>query len=75
MAFRLVLVIEGPGASPDDVSTRVIKCCERLVYRFVALQGRVLRLEQHIIPTLGTVMSMRSKWDGYGATARSENIH
>jgi len=30
------------------------------MYRFVAPRGRVLRLEQHIIPTHGTVMSMRS---------------
>ena len=42
--------------------------------RFVVPRGRVLRLEQHIIPTHGTVMSMRSKWGGYGATARNDNI-
>ena len=30
------------------------------MYRFVAPRGRVQRLEQHIIPTHGTVMSMSS---------------
>ena len=30
------------------------------MYRFVDPRGRVLRLEQHIIPTHGTVMSMSS---------------
>jgi hypothetical protein len=30
------------------------------MYRFVAPRGRVLRLEQHIIPIHGTVMSIRS---------------
>ena len=44
------LVIEGPDSSPADVITELLNVSELLVYRFAAPQGRILRLEQHIVP-------------------------